>query len=249
MKTTLISLTLSFLLGITSAYKCTPVGTLDLCSIKEKEVNFDIDGVYVNCPGKYTLVCRSPDSGDDVCFSKDPKWRLHAKNTNNCIGYPGKGLIGSYSNRDKAEKRKNELIKRNYSCAVVDQEKRTCLNGSNPCGGGNNPPITGPDPNGHLTEQLGVFTYNGFQKETYYNLDMNGVINIMRNMNFREDCWTYGIRDDGVKTFGGYVMVAANLDVHPRGTFVATSLGTGIVCDTGGFAYSNPNQIDIAVDW
>ena len=44
-------------------------------------------------------------------------------------------------------------------------------------------------------------------------------------------------------------MCAANLDVHPRGSLVETSLGTAIVVDTGGFADSNPNQIDIAVNW
>ena len=48
---------------------------------------------------------------------------------------------------------------------------------------------------------------------------------------------------------GSYVMVAANLSVHPRGSLVPTSLGTGIVCDTGGFAASNPNQLDIATSW
>ena len=44
-------------------------------------------------------------------------------------------------------------------------------------------------------------------------------------------------------------MVAANLGVHPRGSLVETSLGTGIVVDTGGFAEGNPTQLDIAVDW
>ena len=112
----------------------------------------------------------------------------------------------------------------------------------------NRPPITGPEPN-HLTKSGGVFMY-GDQKETYYNLNMNGVISIMRNNGFKEsDGWTYGVRSDGVKTFGGYVMIAANLNVHPRGSFVKTSLGMAIVCDTGGFANSNPKQVDIAVTW
>lgn len=42
---------------------------------------------------------------------------------------------------------------------------------------------------------------------------------------------------------------AANLDVYPRGSLVETSLGTAIVVDTGGFADSDPYQIDIAVTW
>ena len=48
---------------------------------------------------------------------------------------------------------------------------------------------------------------------------------------------------------GNYIMIAANLQLRPRGTIVDTSLGKGIVCDTGGFAKNNPTQIDIAVNW
>ena len=48
---------------------------------------------------------------------------------------------------------------------------------------------------------------------------------------------------------GDYIIVAANLEIRPRGTLVETSLGTGIVCDTGGFAAYNQTQIDLAVDW
>ena len=84
-------------------------------------------------------------------------------------------------------------------------------------------------------------------KETYYNMPMQGVIRIMQNQlgNYSE----YWVRSDGVKMYGDYIMVAANLNVHPRGTLVETSLGTGIVCDTGEFAASNPTQIDVAVAW
>lgn len=83
-------------------------------------------------------------------------------------------------------------------------------------------------------------------KETYYNLNMNGVVNIMRNMGNTDEYW---VRSDGVKMLGDYVMVAANLSVRPRGSLVPTSLGMGIVCDTGGFAVNNPTQLDIAVSW
>ena len=83
-------------------------------------------------------------------------------------------------------------------------------------------------------------------EETYYNLNMNRVVSNMHNMGFKGEYW---VRDDGVKMFGDYVMVAADLDVHPRGSLVETSLGTGIVCDTGGFAKTNHHQLDIATSW
>lgn len=86
-------------------------------------------------------------------------------------------------------------------------------------------------------------------KETYYNLNMSGVVSIMRRMGFSESEYPYNVRADGVKCLGPYVMVAAHLGKRPRGSKVQTSLGTGIVCDTGGFASSNPTQIDIATAW
>lgn len=83
-------------------------------------------------------------------------------------------------------------------------------------------------------------------KETYYNLNMNGVVNIMRRMGNTDEYW---VRDDGCKMLGNYIMCAANLGVHPRGSLVESSLGTCIVCDTGGFARGNSQQLDIAVTW
>ena len=96
-----------------------------------------------------------------------------------------------------------------------------------------------------LTPSRGV-NYGPSGKETYYNLNMAGVVNIMRSMGNTDEYW---VRDDGCKMLGDYIMVAANLNVHPRGSIVETSLGDAIVCDTGGFAKKNPNQIDIAVTW
>lgn len=83
-------------------------------------------------------------------------------------------------------------------------------------------------------------------EETYYNLPMEGVLELMANEGFHA---TYWVRDDGVKMFGDYVMIASNLSIRPRGTLVETSLGMGIVCDTGSFAKHNSSQIDIAVNW
>ena len=96
-----------------------------------------------------------------------------------------------------------------------------------------------------LSPSAGV-NYGPSGKETYYNLDMSGVVSIMRGMGNNDSYW---VRGDGCKMLGNYIMVAANLGVHPRGSLVETSLGTGIVCDTGGFAAGNANQLDIATNW
>ena len=99
-----------------------------------------------------------------------------------------------------------------------------------------------------LTKSKGV-NYGPSGKETYYNLPMGGVVNIMRHMGFSQEEYPYWIREDGVKMLGEYVMVAAHLGIHPRGSVVPTSRGLGLVCDTGGFAKSNPTQLDLATVW
>ena len=99
-----------------------------------------------------------------------------------------------------------------------------------------------------LTKSKGV-NYGPSGKETYYNLPMGGIVRIMRNRGFSEAEYPYWVRQDGVKMLGNYVMCAANLSVHPRGSIVQTSLGLGIVCDTGGFAKHNIYQLDIATAW
>lgn len=105
-----------------------------------------------------------------------------------------------------------------------------------------------PATSGCLTPRGGVF--NGPSgKETYYNLPMGGVVRIMRRMGYSEEEWPYWVRDDGAKMLGNYIIVAAALDIRPRGTIVPTSLGDGIVCDTGTFALTNPRQLDLAMDW
>ena len=96
-----------------------------------------------------------------------------------------------------------------------------------------------------LTQSSGV-NYYGDQKETYYNLNMSRVVSRAQDSGIQGDYW---VRDDGVKMYGDYVIIAANQDVHPYGSTVDTSLGEGIVLDTGGFAAGNPTQVDIATDW
>ena len=104
--------------------------------------------------------------------------------------------------------------------------------------------LTGLD--GSVLTKSGGVNQGPSGKETYYNLDMSGVIRIMQNQGYDYEYW---VREDGVKMYGDYIMCAANLNVHPRGSLVESSLGTCIVCDTGGFASGNPNQLDIAVTW
>lgn len=86
------------------------------------------------------------------------------------------------------------------------------------------------------------------RQETYYDLNMSGVMGIAAR-----ECGVeayYTVREDGVKVDAdGYVLVAANLDNYPRCTVVETSVGLGRVYDTGGFAAVNDEQFDIATDW
>ena len=110
----------------------------------------------------------------------------------------------------------------------------------------NTQPQTSPSWNGSVLSPSAGVNYGPSGKETYYNLDMSGVVSIMRGMGNNDSYW---VRGDGCKMLGNYIMVAANLGVHPRGSLVETSLGTGIVCDTGGFAAGNANQLDIATNW
>ena len=109
-------------------------------------------------------------------------------------------------------------------------------------------PKINPPQEQHITKQSGVFD-GPSGKETYYNLNMSGVVSIMRGMGYSEEEYPYWVREDGVKMLGDYVMCAAAFSIRPRGSVVETSLGTALVCDTGGFAYYNETQIDIAVSW
>lgn len=99
-----------------------------------------------------------------------------------------------------------------------------------------------PSGDGKLTAAKGVNYYNG-NKETYYNLPMGGVVSIAKSQGIEGEYW---VREDGVKMYGDKIIVAADLNTHPRGSTVETSLGTGIVLDTG---YMSSNGIDIAVSW
>jgi len=82
--------------------------------------------------------------------------------------------------------------------------------------------------------------------ESYYDLEMSQVV---ANAKAQGISGSYWVRADGVKMFGDYVIVAANRSLYPYGSTMNTSLGTGISLDSGTFIYSNPNQLDIAVNW
>jgi hypothetical protein len=109
------------------------------------------------------------------------------------------------------------------------------------------PVINGPMEE-HLTEYLGVFD-GPSGRETFYNLNMNLIVQYMRDLGYSEEEYPYWIRDDGCKMLGDYIMVAANFSIRPKGTILETSLGTAIVVDTGSFVSDYPYGIDIAVDW
>ena len=83
-------------------------------------------------------------------------------------------------------------------------------------------------------------------KETYYNLNMSRIVSAMKKLGMSSEYW---VRNDGVKMYGDYIMCAADLSVYPRGTIVETSLGTGIVCDTGAFVKNSNIALDIATAW
>ena len=93
-----------------------------------------------------------------------------------------------------------------------------------------------------LTAVLGRVTFNG-HTETWYDLPMENVIQRSQDAGIPCDYW---VRDDGVKMFGQWVIVAA----HPsktRYTRVQTSLGEGIILDT--HETNDKELIDIATTW
>ena len=112
----------------------------------------------------------------------------------------------------------------------------------------NDAPIIGDFVGDRLTSRSGLY-YGASGMESYYNLPMERCVEIMRELGYNDIDFPYWVREDGAKMLGEYVMVAADLETRPKGTILETSLGMGIVVDTGDFARTNPTQIDIATDW
>jgi hypothetical protein len=95
-----------------------------------------------------------------------------------------------------------------------------------------------------LTAKLGTIQFND-HRETWYNLRMDRIVE-------RADAYyglhdVYAVREDGVKTYNELVIVAADWNLHPYGTFIETSLGTGIVLDT--HTAKDRTIVDIATTW
>ena len=134
--------------------------------------------------------------------------------------------------------------KSTYSCVSYDEngvayfEKNTSWNGK------------------ALTSKAGVVK-NGpsGEDEMYYDADciskagMDNCVKYMRDLGYDEVNYPYYIREDGVRMFGNYVMVAANVDVLPKGTIIETSLGLAMVVDKCEGSSSNIKLVDIAVNW
>ena len=93
----------------------------------------------------------------------------------------------------------------------------------------------------------GVYGPSG--QETYYNLPMNNCVANMRKRGYDAKKYPVWTRKDGAKMFGHYVMVAANWKIRPLGTVIETSIGWGIVVDTGTFVKDSPRGVDLAVNW
>lgn len=93
----------------------------------------------------------------------------------------------------------------------------------------------------------GVYGPSG--QETYYNLPMNNCVANMRKRGYDAKKYPVWTRKDGAKMFGHYVMVAANWKIRPLGTVIETSIGWGIVVDTGEFVKTSPRGVDLAVNW
>ena len=91
---------------------------------------------------------------------------------------------------------------------------------------------------------MGTITFQD-HKETWYNLRMNKVVE--RTDNALGVTGFYWERDDGVKMYGPWVIVAADWSVHPHYSFIETSLGQGIVLDT--HTTDDKELIDIATNW
>ena len=95
-----------------------------------------------------------------------------------------------------------------------------------------------------LTAKLGTIQYCE-HRETWYNLSMKKVVE--RADAYYELSDVYGVREDGVKTYNGLVILAAHKSV-PYGTVVETSRGMGVVLDYH-TVKDGQNLYDLAVAW
>ena len=95
-----------------------------------------------------------------------------------------------------------------------------------------------------LTAKIGTINYAG-HVETWYNLKMNKVVERADNFYGLSD--VYGVTEDGIKTYNGFVILAADKSV-PYGTVVETSRGIGLVLDYHTIK-NGENVYDVATSW
>ena len=93
-----------------------------------------------------------------------------------------------------------------------------------------------------LTARIGTINFNG-HKETWYDLDMSRIVAKADAYYGLEN--VYQVREDGIKTYNGFVIVAAK---KPYGTVVETSRGIGLVLDVH-TVENDKELVDIATAW
>lgn len=90
--------------------------------------------------------------------------------------------------------------------------------------------------------------------EGYNNWYVEYTVHAARQCGYDKETYPYWVRDDGCKMLGDYIICAADYNVHPYGTIVDTSLGKGIIIETGGTVCKADNlhysrDIELATTW
>ena len=93
-----------------------------------------------------------------------------------------------------------------------------------------------------LTASLGRIQFQD-HTETWYNRPMGKVVQRAKDMGIPAEYW---VREDGVKMFGPWVILASHPSVT-RYTRIQTSLGEGIILDR--HCVDDPDLYDVAVSW
>ena len=93
-----------------------------------------------------------------------------------------------------------------------------------------------------LTAKLGTVQYNG-HRETFYNLPMNRIEKRANDFYGMEN--VFEIREDGVKTYNGFVICAVDKSI-PYGTVIETSRGIGLALD---YHTTSAETVDLATNW
>lgn len=96
-----------------------------------------------------------------------------------------------------------------------------------------------------LSARLGRITFGTDQHyETFYNLSMSKVVQRAKDKGITGEYWE---AENGCKMLGEYIICAGAKNRY--GEIIETSLGRGIIIDTGDFAKKEPTTIDIATTW